>query len=61
MRPNLKLFPDTEAAVSRADRFVSEMNVHKSLDEARAAIAQRERARIEAREARRARLGLMEG
>lgn len=58
MRPNLKLFPETD---NRADRFVSEMTVHKTLDEARAAIAQRVSAREGAREARRQRLAIMEG
>jgi hypothetical protein len=54
MRPtNIKMFPDSEPLTERADRFVSEMIVYKSLDDARAAMTAHAEERARAREARR--------
>jgi hypothetical protein len=54
MRSNIKLFPDAEAASSRADRFESEMTIHATLDEAKASIKaaldRRDQNRIERRQ-----------
>lgn len=56
MRPNLKLVPDTTTVESRTDRFESEMTIHATLDEAKAAVqaAQQERERRRAERRQRA-------